>query len=524
MSRFELSSAAVDLAAQRDHLRHAASGGYCAFEGWVRNSNEGREVDGLSYEAYAELAVAEGERIVAEAIERYGVTDARCVHRTGDLKIGDMAVWVGASAPHRDEAFRACRYIIDEIKHRLPIWKKEHYVTGESDWVACTHVYREHEHENAHAHHHHSHMHNFEPDYSRHTRLREVGEAGQAKLASSRVLVIGAGGLGCPVISYLAGAGVGTLGIVDGDHLDASNLHRQTIYSASEIGEYKVELAMRRVNALNPTVKVQTWKEPLSAANAVEVFAQFDLVVECTDDMQSRYLSSDAAVITGTPLILASIYQYEGQLQFVAAKPGSPCLRCLWPQEPAPDAVGSCALSGVLGPVPGVLGAMQATEALKYLLGLPQPNAGVLSLVNLIDLSIQHLPIDASSGCATHGGCVEVARRALARSLDEDDIELAFDRLAEALVAGFQLVDVRTPEEWASDPMPAAAALQIPSVKVSERASEFTDGRYLLVCASGRRSGHAARVLRDAGVREVYSLAGGLSALRSERGLCLANP
>jgi len=513
MSRFELSGATVDTSALRDALRHAQSGGYCSFEGWVRNSNEGREVDGLSYEAYAELAVAEGERIVAEAMARYGVTDARCVHRTGDLKIGDMAVWVGASAPHRDEAFRACRYIIDEIKHRLPIWKKEHYVSGESDWVACTHAYREHEHEH---HHHHDHHHAapFVPDYSRQTRLREVGEAGQAKLAASRVLIIGAGGLGCPVISYLAGAGVGTLGIVDGDHLEASNLHRQVMYSARDIGAHKAELAARRVAELNPSVAVQVWTQPLDAGNAVDVFRQFDLVVECTDDMRSRYLSSDAAVLSGTPLILASIYQYEGQLQFVAAKPGAPCLRCLWPQEPAPEAVGSCALSGVLGPVPGVLGAMQATEALQVLLGMPRPSASALSLVNLIDLTVQHLPIDAKQGCALHGGCVEVARRALARSIEEDDVELVFDRLEEAVAAGYLVVDIREAEELLADPMPVTAALHIPSAQVPSRAGEFVEERYLLVCASGRRSGHAARVLRGEGVRGVYSLTGGLHALR----------
>ncbi|WP_109124967.1 ThiF family adenylyltransferase [Dyella sp. C11] len=513
MSRFELSSVEVDIARQRDQLRHPQSGGYCAFEGWVRNSNEGKEVDGLSYEAYADLAVAEGERIVAEAMARYGVSDARCVHRTGDLKIGDMAVWVGASAPHRDEAFRACRYIIDEIKHRLPIWKKEHYVTGESDWVACTHVYREHEHE-GHDHHHHDHAAPFVPDYSRQIRLREVGEAGQAKLAASRVLVIGAGGLGCPVISYLAGAGIGTLGIVDGDRLDASNLHRQVMYDARDIGEYKAELAARRVAALNPAVNVQVWKQPLTARDAVDVFRQFDLVVECTDDMRSRYLSSDASVLSSTPLILASIYQYEGQMQFVAARPGTPCLRCLWPQEPSPESVGSCALSGVLGPVPGVLGAMQATEALKYLLGLPQPRAGALSLVNLIDLSVQHLAIDATQGCEVHGGCVEVARRALDRLSGEDDIDLVFDRLDDAVVAGFQLIDIREAEELACDPLPLAGAMHVPSAQVVQRADELQEGRWLLVCASGRRSGHAARLLRDEGVPQVYSLAGGLNALR----------
>ncbi len=514
--RFRLSSEAVDSAQLRDALRHPASGGFCAFEGWVRNSNEGQEVDGLSYEAYADLAMAEGERIVAEAIERYGVTDACCLHRTGDLKIGDMAVWVGASAPHRDEAFRACRYIIDEIKHRLPIWKKEHYVTGESDWVACTHVYREHEHErhHHHGHAHHTHAEAFVPDYSRQVRLREVGEAGQAKLAAARVLVIGAGGLGCPVISYLAGAGVGTLGLVDGDRLDASNLHRQTMYHARDIGELKVDLAARRVAELNPTVTVQTWTEPLDVANAVDVFGQFDLVVECTDDMRSRYLSSDAAVVSGTPLILASIYQYEGQLQFVSAQPGQPCLRCLWPDEPAPHAVGSCAQSGVLGPVPGVLGAMQATEALKVLLGLPQPSGSSLVLVNLLDFTIQHLPIDSAQGCALHGGCVEVARRALSEAEDEAGIDLAFGRLEDAMAQGFTIVDLRDADEIALEPMPVTVARWIPSAQVMARSCELTAGRQLLVCASGRRSAHAARQLRARGMREVYSLAGGLAALR----------
>lgn len=508
--RFSLSSESVDTSRLHEVLQHPGSGGFCAFEGWVRNSNDGREVDGLDYEAYAELAAIEGERILDEAIARYGVTDARCVHRTGRLKVGDLAVWVGVSAAHRDEAFRACRYIIDEIKHRLPIWKKEHYLTGESSWVACTHVYREHEHE---PHHHHEQAQPFTPDYSRQVRLREVGEAGQAKLAAARVLVIGAGGLGCPVLSYLAGAGVGTLGIVDGDRLDASNLHRQTLYDARDIGERKVDLAQRRLAALNPSVAWQTWAEPLHAGNAVEVFRQFDLVVECTDDMRSRYLSSDAAVLSGTPLIMASVYQYEGQLQVVSAQPGKPCLRCLWPHEPAPEAVGSCVESGVLGPVPGVLGTLQAMEVLKRLLGLPGSADQTLVLVNLLEHTVQHLPINPAEGCELHGGCIAVAREALARAQDDADIDVAFDRLEDAVKAGFRLIDLREPEEIALAPLPDVPSQRVPSAQVLAHANELSDGRLLLICASGRRSGHAARLLRAEGLRNTYSLAGGLYAL-----------
>ncbi len=517
--RFRLSTEAVDTASLRDGLKHPGSGGFCAFEGWVRDSNEGRDVDGLEYEAYAELAETEGDRIVGEAIERYGVTDALCVHRIGDLGVGDLAVWVGVSAAHRDEAFRACRYIIDEIKHRLPIWKKEHYLTGDTQWVACTHVYRAHEHEHdaGHAHHHHGERHAarpFAPDYSRQQVLREVGEAGQAKLSASRVLVIGAGGLGCPAISYLAGAGIGTLGIVDGDRLEASNLHRQTLYGARDIGEFKAVLAARRVAELNPTVSVQTWTEPLHAGNAVELFRQFDLVLECTDDMRSRYLSSDAAVLSGTPLILASVYQYEGQLQVVTARPGEPCLRCLWPHEPAPEAVGSCVLSGVLGPVPGVFGTMQAMEALKLLLDLPRPREPVLLLFNLLDVTLTRLPIDAASGCAVHGGCVAVASSSMAHALDEREIDLVFDNLEQAVLAGYRLVDVRESEEIAHEPLDGLPSLHIPSSQVMARVGELGDGPILLVCASGRRSGHAARLLRASGLRQAYSLEGGVLSLR----------
>ena len=152
MSLFSLLDTPLDTVALRLPLLQPGAGGFCSFEGWVRNHNEGRDVDGLDYEAYESLARQEGERIVAEAIARYGVVAAHCAHRTGHLKVGDLAVWVGAASAHRDEAFRACRYIIDEIKHRLPIWKKEHYLSGETAWVACSHTGRAHENEPPHAH------------------------------------------------------------------------------------------------------------------------------------------------------------------------------------------------------------------------------------------------------------------------------------------------------------------------------------------------------------------------------------
>ena len=313
MANFEFSSRNLDALALRRSLEDPACGGYAAFEGWVRNLNEGREVRRLEYEAFESLAVREGERIIEEARIQFGVTNARCVHRIGDLPLGEIAVWVGVSAPHRDEAFRACRYIIDEVKHRVPIWKKEHYVDGDSGWVNCErcaadattatlgHASHPHQHEHGHHHeHHHRHAHGhaapantLSPDYSRQMALPEVGADGQQRLQSAKVAVIGAGGLGVPVLQYLAGAGIGELVIVDGDRLEASNLHRQTWYALADCGEMKATLAARRVHALNPTVKATAHTERLTNTSAEALLQGCDLILDCTDNFASKFLLND---------------------------------------------------------------------------------------------------------------------------------------------------------------------------------------------------------------------------------------
>ncbi|MGA1376378.1 MAG: ThiF family adenylyltransferase, partial [Steroidobacteraceae bacterium] len=295
--RFRFSSSGLNTESLRAELADPTCGGYAAFEGWVRNHNEGREVRRLEYEAFTELAVREGERIIAEACARFGVENARCVHRIGDLALGELAVWVGVSARHRDEAFKACRYIIDEVKHRVPIWKKEHYVDGDSGWVNCErcaatpdHAHHDHAHHD-HSHHdhaHHDHAHHDHapaarvPDYSRQMNLREVGAAGQARLRAARIAVVGAGGLGVPVLQYLAGAGIGRLTLIDGDHLEPSNLHRQTWYALADCGKPKAELAAARVRALNPDVDVHAHVGRLNAENGTRLLAEHDLVIDCT--------------------------------------------------------------------------------------------------------------------------------------------------------------------------------------------------------------------------------------------------
>jgi molybdopterin/thiamine biosynthesis adenylyltransferase/molybdopterin synthase catalytic subunit/rhodanese-related sulfurtransferase len=513
---FRFSAAALDTAALQREVRDESCGGFASFEGWVRNHNEGHAVTRLEYEAFVELAEKEGTRIVAAAIGRFGVTRAACVHRIGSLAIGDVAVWVGASAAHRDEAFRACRYIIDEVKHRLPIWKKETYVNGNSGWVNCERCAEPaaHEHEHTHEHEHHSHSPHHgvapAPDYSRQIALREVGPEGQARLRSASVLVVGAGGLGVPVLQYLAGAGIGRLGIIDGDRLEPSNLHRQTWYALADCGQEKSSLATARVRALNPDVRVESHALRLDAGNAARLSAGYDLILDCSDNFTTKFLLNDLALRTGKPVLFASVYQYEGQLQMVRGDDASPCLRCVWPEATRDGLVGNCAEAGVLGPVPGVFGSLQALEALKFLLGLPGLTPHEMLIFDLVTLNTQRLRARRAADCVAHGQAKAPA------PAPAPDLEVNFGSLAEAQAAGFTLVDVRDPAELAAEPLPAGPAMHLPAARLLTGAAALDlDGRYLLVCATGKRSTAAADLLRSQGFRECRSLRGGLKALQA---------
>ena len=511
MSPFRFSTSALDTVALQREMRDESCGGFASFEGWVRNHNEGHAVTRLEYEAFAELAEKEGARIVEEARVKYGVTRAACVHRVGSLGLGDVAVWVGVSAAHRDEAFRACRFIIDEVKHRVPIWKKEHYVNGDSGWVNCERCAMPgaHTHEHEHEHAHHPHVHVPTPDYSRQIALREVGPEGQARLRSSSVLVVGAGGLGVPVLQYLAGAGVGRLSIIDADRLEPSNLHRQTWYALSECGQEKSSLAATRVRALNPEVRVEAHALRLDAHNAERLCAGHDLILDCSDNFATKFLLNDLALRTGKPVMFASVYQYEGQLQLVRGDNASACLRCVWP-EARDGLVGNCAEAGVLGPVPGVFGSLQALEALKLLLGLPGLKADEMLIFDLITLSTQRLRARRQPECEAH-------RRAASSAplLAPEELEVQFGSLADAASAGFVFVDVRDSREREAEPLPAGA-LHLPMSKLlTDAATLDLAGRYLLICATGKRSAAAAGLLRSQGFAECRSLRGGLKSLKA---------
>ena len=527
-----VSSMAPDIEALRRALDHPGCGGYCTFEGRVRDSNAGAGVEGLDYEAYAALAESEGERIIAEACDRFDIVDARCVHRVGRLAIGDLAIWIGVAAAHRDAAFAACRYIIDEAKRRLPVWKKEHYVDRPADWVVpvepsgmpaamapSTEVATSSEAS--------SDAQVFVPDYSRQTRLPGFGDDGQQRLERSRILVVGAGGLGAAALSYLAGAGVGTIAIVDGDRLEASNLHRQVIYAAADVGEWKVDLAARRLKALNPSVRVDVIRGTLDADSIEAVFRDYDLVLECTDDAASKYLCSDAAVATDTPIIFASIYQHEGQLHTWAPGTRTPCLRCLWPEPPAPGVVGTCAGGGVLGPVPGILGAMQAVEAIKRIVGLPGTVEDAMLLVNLVDYGMSRIGTKRTGPCLEAGRCVPRDSSSAVRGphaasgrTGAAELELRVADVGALRKANATLIDIRTDAEITASPAPLPTVIVPMHALLADDAAAVVaasapDARdVLIVCAHGQRSLYVTRHLRACGVANVRSLRGGWTALQ----------
>ena len=525
MSAFEFSHVPLDTQALQASLQDPASGGYASFEGWVRDLNEGRAVKHLEYEAYEALARKEGQRIVEEAITRFGVRGARCVHRIGDLGLGELAVWVGVAAPHRGEAFAACRHIIDEIKHRVPIWKKEHYTDGDSGWVNCERCAAptvDGHHSGSEQGHHHDHQpapltapvspHDSPvPDYSRQIVLASVGVDGQKKIRAARVLVIGAGGLGVPVLSYLAGAGVGVLGVMDSDPLEASNLHRQTLYSLQDVGRPKALLAAERLRALNPDVDVRPSVQRADASTLPTLAAGFDVLVDCSDNFRTRFLVNDVTVTLNKTAVIASVYQYEGQIQVI--QPGSACLRCVWPTATRDGLVGNCAEAGVLGPVPGVLGAMQALEVMKVLLGTRSPAENAVVLFDLQTLQTRRLKASRSADCPTHCSGNDLAE---AKPTDRGILENGplIDSLDRARALGLAIIDLRDEQEVTQEPL-WVLHRHIPLVRLLDDSSVLDQSTgYLLVCTKGLRSSAAVSTLRERGHGNVYSLVGGIAGLK----------
>lgn len=352
--------------------------------------------------------------------------------------------------------------------------------------------------------------------YSRHLLLAEIGENGQNRLKSARVAIVGIGGLGCPAAIYLAAAGVGTLGLVDADRVDASNLQRQVLFTDEDVGRPKVYAARARLATLNPFVRTEAHHVRLVAGNALEVLRGYDLVIDATDNFPSRYLINDASVLLDVPNIHGSVLRFEGRVSVFGATDG-PCYRCLFPLPPPPDTVPDCADAGVLGVLPGLVGVLQATEAIKWITGVGTGLSGRLLLIDALGSRFQTITVGRDPACPVCGTRVQrelidydafcgTAQPAAAEVQSLSPVELAGRLRAPEKV---QLVDVREPWEWGIAHLPEARL--VPMDQVHSLVSVLDPAREtVLYCHHGARSLAAAQHLVSAGFSRVAHLDGGI--------------
>jgi adenylyltransferase/sulfurtransferase len=362
--------------------------------------------------------------------------------------------------------------------------------------------------------------------YSRHLIMPEVALDGQKKLKSAKVLTIGAGGLGAPLAMYLAAAGVGTIGIVDFDVVDESNLQRQIIHGTKDVGRKKMESARDTIKDINPNVEVIEFEEALSSENALDIFKDFDIIVDGTDNFPTRYLVNDACVLLGKPNVYGSIFRFEGQASVFWAEHG-PCYRCLYPEPPPPGLVPSCAEGGVLGILPGAIGVVQATETVKLILGAGESLVGRLMLYDALGMSFREMKLRKDPNCPVCGENPTVTElidyeafcgipQAAAAEKENGVPEITVSELKKKMENGSDtyVLDVREPHEY------EVANIGVPLIPLGElpnRMSELNQNDEIAVhCKTGGRSAKAVKLLQDAGFANVYNVKGGITAWSEE--------
>lgn len=371
--------------------------------------------------------------------------------------------------------------------------------------------------------------------YSRHLIMPEVGMAGQKKLKAASVLLIGAGGLGSPLAMYLAAAGIGRIGLVDYDVVDQTNLQRQIIHGTKDVGRPKLDSAKARILDINPHVQVDSYPVPLTSANALDIFAPYDVIIDGTDNFPTRYLTNDACVLLGKPNVYGSIFRFEGQLSVFYAKEG-PCYRCLFPEPPPPGLVPSCAEGGVLGILPGTVGAMQATEAIKLILGIGESMIGRLLLYDALNMEFTEVKLRKNPTCPICGPNSTISELidyeqfcgmpAHDRSLYAAEAEtngsvrqVTPAELKARLNAGENLfiLDVREPHEWEISNLSHLGAKLIPKGEVIARLGELSTAQEMVVqCRTGARSAAIIHELQQHGFKKLWNLDGGINRWAEE--------
>lgn len=359
--------------------------------------------------------------------------------------------------------------------------------------------------------------------YSRHIIMPQVTMAGQKKLKTARVLCVGAGGLGSPLSLYLAAAGVGTLGLVDFDVVDYTNLQRQILHHTSDVGRLKLDSAIDKLKAINPFVSIERFDTCLSSQNALSIFNQFDIIADGSDNFETRYLVNDASVLSGKPCVYASVARFEGQATIFGAKDG-PCYRCLYPEPPPPGLIPSCAEGGVLGVLPGLLGVIQATEVIKLILGAGEPLIGRLLLVDALAMRFREMKVRKNPECPVCGedptirelldykqfcgAHVEAPESPVSPGSPEIQPEVVKRRIDAG--EDIFILDVREPHEYHLCNIKGSL---IPLGDLPKRMHELDSSREIIVhCKSGTRSANAVKILQEAGFQHVLNMTGGILA------------
>lgn len=500
--------------AASDEHQGGDSGAVVVFDGLVRRDAHLRPVIALEYEAHPTLAVEVGEAILRQAAERFGLIEASCVHRVGKVDVGGLAIRAICRAGHRRDAFRACEWIVDEVKAKVPIWKKEVFEDGESAWAPPGQAIGE------------------EDLYRRQESIAEIGPDGQAALRRANVTVVGLGGLGAIVGRLLSGAGVGSLHLIDDDVVSAPDLHRQLVYSIRDIGLPKAKVLGHQCRIANPFVEVGEDVLRLNVENAKSLLQGTDLVIDAVDTFAAKFLINDACTGLGIPWIHGALSRSQGQA--MVCVPGGPCLRCLWPNEPADGDIADCSSGGVFGPAANWVGALMAGEAIRRLTGAqPGLPPGQLLLVDGCDLSLRKIEVPKAPGCGCSGpsgGLEPCSQQCTSQGAETDDRHPAplegrstsnepilveadsWAEVADWAASSAVLIDLRSEEQVANMPLLGGNVVVVGDARI--RPGDLPDAdRFLLICRHGVRSLQQAERLRRKGDLRFFSLAGGAERL-----------
>ncbi len=466
------------------------SGAVVRFEGIVRADTFGeRTVTGIDYQAHPELTIKTGLGILDGVSQEYGLERASCLHRVGNVMPGEASILVECASPHRLEAFEACMTIMDRIKAEVPIWKRELYSDGSSEWSLGENLSTQ----NA--------------IFQRQMLLPEVGETGQGTLLGSTITIVGAGGLGSIISRLLAGAGVGKLRILDPDLVSEPDLHRQIMYDRRDLKRHKATRLCQKLRLLDPRITLKAICAEINSSNAAELLANSDLVIDAVDTFAGKLAINDACLELGIPFLHAALSQWQGEIMFV--EPGHPCLRCLWREEPQDGCVGTCQDSGVIGTLPNLIGALVAHEAIKKLLKISDGlGPGTLLLVDGHQLTIKKVLVGCYRNCPVCNPNAGDLHKALPL---QDDIQIEVHSLAD--LSPYRILDIRDASEKPSN-ITTGFEFEALTVEVeNELAHESRP--VLLVCSRGWKSAVKAKQLRAAIGKKVYSLKGGYRTLKT---------